>query len=106
MHAFIFRGEHVKPGLLLGAFAGAGVLGLVSQVPGGLGVFDGLILLALTEAGYDKASVFSGLLLFRIAYYLRAAARRLYLGSEMLDAAPAAARPSALAPGGASRCSA
>ena len=77
-------GEHVKPGLLLGSFAGAGVLGLVSQVPGGLGVFDGLILLALTEAGYDKASVFSGLLLFRIAYYLVPLLVALYMGSEML----------------------
>jgi phosphatidylglycerol lysyltransferase len=77
-------GEHVKPGLLLGSFAGAGVLGLVSQVPGGLGVFDGLILLALTEAGYDKASIFSGLLLFRIAYYLVPLLVALYMGSEML----------------------
>ncbi len=79
-------GEHVKPGLLLGSFAGAGVLGLVSQVPGGLGVFDGLILLALTEAGYDKASVFSGLLLFRIAYYLVPLLVALAMGSEMLTA--------------------
>ena len=79
-------GEHVKPGLLLGSFAGAGVLGLVSQVPGGLGVFDGLILLALTEAGYDKASVFSGLLLFRIAYYLVPLLVALGMGSEMLTA--------------------
>jgi phosphatidylglycerol lysyltransferase len=79
-------GEHVKPGLLLGSFAGAGVLGLVSQVPGGLGVFDGLILLALTEAGYDKASVFSGLLLFRIAYYLVPLLIALAMGSEMLTA--------------------
>jgi len=78
-------GEHVKPGLLLGSFAGAGVLGLVSQVPGGLGVFDGLILLALTEAGYDKASVFSGLLLFRISYYLVPLLVALYMGSEMLS---------------------
>lgn len=85
LYACIYlSGEHVKPGLLLGAFAGAGVLGLVSQVPGGLGVFDGLILLALTDAGYDKASVFSGLMLFRIAYYLLPLFGSLYLGSEML----------------------
>jgi phosphatidylglycerol lysyltransferase len=77
-------GEHVKPGLLLGAFAGAGVLGLVSQVPGGLGVFDGLILIALTDAGYDKASILSGLMLFRITYYLLPLLGGLYVGSEML----------------------
>jgi len=87
LYACIYlSGEHVKPGLLLGAFAGAGALGLVSQVPGGLGVFDGLILLALTESGYDKAAVFSGLLLFRIAYYLLPLLGALYIGSEMLTA--------------------
>src|SRR6185312_4019160 len=50
-------GAHVKPGLMLGAFAGATTLGLVSLVPGGLGVFDGLMLLALSEGGYDHAPV-------------------------------------------------
>ena len=49
---------------------GASVLGLVSLVPGGLGVFDGLVLLSLTSAGYDQPQVLSGLFLFRIAYYL------------------------------------
>ncbi|MGH8041504.1 MAG: bifunctional lysylphosphatidylglycerol flippase/synthetase MprF [Rudaea sp.] len=87
LYACIYlSGEHIKPGLLLGAFAGAGVLGLVSQVPGGLGVFDGLILLALTESGYDKAAIVSGLMLFRIAYYLLPLLIALYLGSEMLSA--------------------
>ena len=78
-------GAHVKPGLMLGAFAGATTLGLVSLVPGGLGVFDGLMLLALTEAGYDHAPVVSGLVLFRIAYYLLPLLGSLYLGSEMLS---------------------
>ncbi|HZP66828.1 MAG TPA: bifunctional lysylphosphatidylglycerol flippase/synthetase MprF [Rudaea sp.] len=78
-------GAHVKPGLMLGAFAGATTLGLVSLVPGGLGVFDGLMLLALTEGGYDHAPVVSGLLLFRIAYYLLPLLVSLFLGSEMLS---------------------
>jgi len=77
-------GEHVKPGLLLGVFAGASVLGLVSQVPAGIGVIDGLVLLALTEAGYDKAAILSGLMLFRICYYLLPLFGGLYVGSEML----------------------
>ncbi|MGH8123569.1 MAG: bifunctional lysylphosphatidylglycerol flippase/synthetase MprF [Rudaea sp.] len=76
-------GAHVKPGLILGAFAGAAVLGLVSQVPGGLGVFDGLILIALKQAGYDPPVILSGLLLFRIAYYLLPLFVGLYVGSEM-----------------------
>ncbi len=77
-------GAHIKPGLLLGAFAGASVLGLISLVPGGLGVFDGLLLLALSSAGYDQAAVISGLFLFRIAYYLLPLLGGLYLGSGML----------------------
>lgn len=76
-------GAHVKGGLLLGAFAGASVLGLASQVPGGLGVFDGLILIALKEAGYDPPVILSGLLLFRIAYYLLPLLAGLYVGSEL-----------------------
>ena len=86
MYACLYlSGAHVKPGLLLGAFAGATTLGLVSMVPGGLGVFDGLMLLALTEAGYDKEPVISGIFLFRIAYYLLPLLVGLYLGSEMLS---------------------
>jgi phosphatidylglycerol lysyltransferase len=77
-------GAHVKPGLLLGAFTGASVLGLVSLVPGGLGVFDGLILLALTNAGHEQNSIVSGLILFRIAYYLLPLFLGLYLGSGTL----------------------
>jgi phosphatidylglycerol lysyltransferase len=77
-------GAHVKPGMLLGAFAGASVLGLVSLVPGGLGVFDGLILLSLSAAGYDQPQVLSGLFLFRIAYYLLPLFVGLYSGSGML----------------------
>ena len=76
-------GAHVKGGLLLGAFAGASVLGLASQVPGGLGVFDGLILIALKEAGYDPPVIVSGLLLFRVTYYLLPLLAGLYVGSEM-----------------------
>ncbi|WP_347262347.1 phosphatidylglycerol lysyltransferase domain-containing protein, partial [Rudaea sp.] len=76
-------GAHVKGGLLLGAFAGASVLGLASQVPGGLGVFDGLVLIALKDAGYDPPVIVSGLLLFRLAYYLLPLLAGLYVGSEM-----------------------
>lgn len=75
---------HVKPGLLLSTFTGASVLGLASMIPGGLGVFDGLMLVAMSEAGYDQPSVLSGLILFRITYYLLPLLGGLYLGSGML----------------------
>ena len=77
-------GAHVKPGPLLGSFAAAQTLGLLSLIPGGFGVFDGLMLLALTSGGYDNAAVLSGLFLFRIAYYLLPLLSGLYVGSGML----------------------
>ena len=82
LYACLFlSGAHVKPGPLLGSFAGASILGLVSMVPGGLGVFDGLMLVALTAGGYDQGAVTAGLFLFRIAYYLLPLFGALYLGS-------------------------
>ena len=77
-------GAAVTPAELLLAFAGASVLGLVSLVPGGLGVFDGLLLLALGQAGHDQAAVVSGLFLFRLSYYLLPLFVGLYLGSGLL----------------------
>jgi phosphatidylglycerol lysyltransferase len=82
LYACLFlSGAHVKPGPLLGSFAGASVLGLVSLVPGGLGVFDGLMLVALTAGGYDQGAVTAGLFLFRIVYYLLPLLAALYVGS-------------------------
>ena len=82
LYACLFiSGAHVKPGPLLGTFAGASILGLVSMVPGGLLVFDGLMLVALTAGGYDQGAVTAGLFLFRIAYYLLPLFAALYLGS-------------------------
>lgn len=74
----------VDPATLLLAFAGASVLGLVSLVPGGLGVFDGLLLIALGKAGYDQSAVLSGLFLFRLSYYLLPLFVGLYFGSGLL----------------------
>ncbi len=85
-------GAAVTPLELLGAFAGASVLGLVSLVPGGLGVFDGLLLLALGQT-HDQAAIVSGLFLFRLAYYLLPLFVGLYLGSGLLvDRLPQLAR--------------
>ncbi|HEY0233301.1 MAG TPA: bifunctional lysylphosphatidylglycerol flippase/synthetase MprF [Dokdonella sp.] len=77
-------GVHVKAGPMLGSFAAAQALGLLSLIPGGFGVFDGLMLLALTSGGYESAAVLSGLFLFRIAYYLLPLLAGLYFGSGML----------------------
>jgi len=56
-------------GIYLAAFAG----GLVSALPGGVGVFDSLLLLGL--AGYmDAAQALAAILLFRLLYYIMPAA--------------------------------
>jgi hypothetical protein len=49
-------------------FVSATLLGFASHAPGGLGVFDATMMVALWQ--YDKESVLAGLLLFRVLYYL------------------------------------
>ncbi|MFA6267736.1 MAG: UPF0104 family protein [Pseudolabrys sp.] len=49
-------------------FVTATLLGFASHAPGGLGVFDAAMLVALWE--YDKEELLAGLLLFRVLYYL------------------------------------
>lgn len=49
-------------------FVSATLLGFASHAPGGLGVFDAAMLVALWQ--FDKEDLLAGLLLFRILYYL------------------------------------
>lgn len=49
-------------------FVSATLLGFASHAPGGLGVFDATMLVALWQ--FDKEAVLAGLLLFRVLYYL------------------------------------
>jgi uncharacterized membrane protein YbhN (UPF0104 family) len=49
-------------------FVSATLLGFASHSPGGLGVFDAAMLVALWR--YDKEDLFAGLLLFRLLYYI------------------------------------
>ncbi|HET7322359.1 MAG TPA: lysylphosphatidylglycerol synthase domain-containing protein, partial [Longimicrobiaceae bacterium] len=53
----------------LGAFLAAQLLGLVSHVPGGVGVFEGAIILLLHPYVSGQALI-SSLVLFRVVYYL------------------------------------
>ncbi len=53
---------------LLGAFLAAQLVGLVSHVPGGLGVFETLMVLAL-KPYLPPASVLPALVLYRFVYY-------------------------------------
>ena len=49
-------------------FVSATLLGFASHSPGGLGVFDAAMLVALWQ--YDKEDLLAGLLLFRLLYYI------------------------------------
>ena len=49
-------------------FVSATLLGFASHSPGGLGVFDAAMLIALWE--YDAEELLAGLLIFRLLYYL------------------------------------
>ncbi len=49
-------------------FVSATLLGFASHAPGGLGVFDAAMLVALWQ--FDKEDLLAGLLLFRMLYYL------------------------------------
>jgi phosphatidylglycerol lysyltransferase len=55
--------------VLLGIFALANLGGLLSHVPGGIGVFEGLMLLAIPSEGH-AAGVAAALIAYRLIYYL------------------------------------
>ena len=49
-------------------FVAATLLGFASHAPGGIGVFDAAMLVALWQ--FDKEDLLAGLLLFRLLYYI------------------------------------
>jgi uncharacterized membrane protein YbhN (UPF0104 family) len=49
-------------------FVSATLLGFASHAPGGIGVFDAAMLVALWQ--FDREDVLAGLLLFRLIYYI------------------------------------
>lgn len=56
-------------GTFIGLFVIAQTTGVFSQVPGGIGVFESVFLLALPDS-IDKANIFGALLAYRIIYYV------------------------------------
>lgn len=60
---------HISFGTYIGLFVIAQTTGVFSQVPGGIGVFETIFLLALPPE-VDKATVFGALLTYRIIYYV------------------------------------
>ena len=60
---------NISFGTYIGLFVIAQTTGVFSQVPGGIGVFETVFLLALPD-DVDKANVFGALLAYRIIYYV------------------------------------
>lgn len=60
---------HIPFGTYIGLFVIAQTTGVFSQVPGGIGVFESIFLLALPDT-VDKADIFGALLAYRIIYYV------------------------------------
>ncbi len=68
MYMLLPDDPHIGFITLLVVFVSATMLGFASHAPGGLGVFDAAMLVALWE--FDKEDLVAGLLLFRLLYYL------------------------------------
>ncbi|HEY8384020.1 MAG TPA: lysylphosphatidylglycerol synthase domain-containing protein [Microvirga sp.] len=61
-------GHNISFETFLAIYVGAVMLGVASHAPGGLGVFEATILLALSS--YPREPVLGALLLYRLCYYL------------------------------------
>ena len=68
MYMLVPAAPHVDFVTLAVIFVTATLLGFASHAPGGLGVFDAAMLVALWE--FNKEELLAGLLLFRVLYYL------------------------------------
>jgi glycosyltransferase 2 family protein len=79
-------------------FVSATLLGFASHSPGGLGVFDAAMMVALWQ--YDKEELLAGLLLFRLLYYIVPFAIALVIlgGRELWLTSTAQRRPVLAAP--------
>lgn len=68
MYMLLPTEPHVGFVTILVVFVSATLLGFASHAPGGLGVFDAAMLVALWQ--FNKEDLIAGLLLFRLLYYL------------------------------------
>jgi phosphatidylglycerol lysyltransferase len=67
---YVILPPHTVPfGPLVASFTGAQLLALVSHVPGGVGVFETLMVLLLRSFA-DSATLLPALIVFRVVYYL------------------------------------
>lgn len=82
--ALAFSGAALSwPEFLIG-FVLASTLGIVSLIPGGLGVFDAALLVLLSPFAAGPEQIVSGILLYRFCYYLVPWIIAVYLGADRL----------------------
>ena len=68
MYMLVPDEPHIGFVMLAVIFVSATLLGFASHAPGGIGVFDAAMLVALWQ--FDKEELLAGLLLFRLLYYI------------------------------------
>jgi uncharacterized membrane protein YbhN (UPF0104 family) len=68
MYTLLPTEPHIDFVTLAVIFVAATLLGFASHAPGGLGVFDAAMLVALWQ--FDREELLAGLLLFRLLYYI------------------------------------
>ena len=63
---YLAFGELINPGALILAYAVANFAGLVAILPGGVGIYEGLMTATLSSAGVDKALALSATVVYRV----------------------------------------
>lgn len=55
---------------IIGVMVISSIAGILSLIPGGVGTFDILVLIGLSNLGFDKESVAASILIYRLSYYI------------------------------------
>lgn len=63
---YLSFGELVNPGAIIIAYAVANVAGLVAVLPGGIGVYEGLMTAVMASAGIEKGLALSATVVYRV----------------------------------------
>ena len=63
---YIAFGSLINPGALILAYAVANFAGLVAILPGGVGIYEGLMTATMASAGVDKVLALSATVVYRV----------------------------------------
>ena len=77
-------GSHLPVAVFVTAFTLAAALGILSMIPGGIGVFDTMLIVGLSGYVAVTTPLLAGILVFRLVYYLVPWLIGLYFGSGLL----------------------